>query len=59
MGQARAVVVKRFVVRDTVEERILALQTRKHALAHTLLGGAGAAALRDQRLDDLKTLFGL
>ena len=43
IGQTRPVMVYRLVARDTVEERILALQQRKRALADTALGGAERA----------------
>jgi superfamily II DNA or RNA helicase len=44
IGQDRPVMVYRLVVRDTVEERILALQDKKRELSEAALGGAGAAA---------------
>ncbi len=44
IGQTRPVFVHRLVARDTVEERILALQDRKRALAEAALGGADAGA---------------
>ncbi|MFO0740982.1 MAG: DEAD/DEAH box helicase [Labilithrix sp.] len=44
IGQDRPVMVYRLVAKDTVEERILALQERKRALADVALGEAGAAA---------------
>ncbi len=44
MGQERPVIVYRMVAKDTVEERILALQEKKRALADVALGAAGAAA---------------
>jgi superfamily II DNA or RNA helicase len=44
IGQTRPVLIARLVSQDTVEERILALQSRKRALAETALGGAGRAA---------------
>jgi superfamily II DNA or RNA helicase len=43
IGQTRAVVVHRLVARDTVEERILALQERKRELADLALGEAEQA----------------
>ncbi|MCW5831561.1 MAG: DEAD/DEAH box helicase [Labilithrix sp.] len=43
-GQERPVIVYRMVARDTVEERILALQEKKRALADVALGDAGGAA---------------
>ena len=44
IGQDRPVLVYRLVARDTVEERILALQSRKRDLADSALGGAAGAA---------------
>lgn len=55
IGQTREVVVTRFVIADTVEERILALQERKRALAEGALHGSDKAQLR---IEDLKMLFG-
>jgi superfamily II DNA or RNA helicase len=52
MGQRSAVTVYRLVAKDTVEERILALQARKRALADAALdeGTLGAALTRDDLL---------
>jgi SNF2 family DNA or RNA helicase len=44
IGQDRPVLVHRLVARDTVEERILALQDRKRKLAEAAVGQAGEAA---------------
>lgn len=44
IGQDRPVFVHRLVAKDTVEERILALQARKRALAEAAVGGAEVAA---------------
>jgi len=43
IGQDRPVLVYRLVARDTVEERILALQEQKRALARAALAGADRA----------------
>jgi SNF2 family DNA or RNA helicase len=43
IGQTRPVMVYRIVARDTVEERILALQEHKRAIADTALGAAERA----------------
>lgn len=43
IGQDKPVFVHRLVARDTVEERILALQDRKRALAEAAIGEGGAA----------------
>jgi superfamily II DNA or RNA helicase len=51
IGQDRPVIVYRVVARDTVEERILALQEKKRALADVALGDAsGAAAITREEL---------
>jgi SNF2 family DNA or RNA helicase len=44
IGQDKPVFVHRLVARDTVEEKILALQERKRATAAVALDGAGGAA---------------
>ena len=44
IGQTRPVLVHRLVARDTVEERILALQQHKRALADVALADAASAA---------------
>ena len=55
IGQDRPVVVHRLVAGDTVEERILALQARKRALADAALGEPTAAAALTR--DDLLALL--
>jgi SNF2 family DNA or RNA helicase len=51
IGQERPVLVHRLVAQDTVEERILALQESKRALAAAAIdGGAGAELTRDDLL---------
>ncbi|HEY6558581.1 MAG TPA: DEAD/DEAH box helicase [Polyangiaceae bacterium] len=51
IGQDRPVMVYRLVARDTVEERILALQERKRALFDAALGdAAGAVAITREEL---------
>ncbi len=44
IGQTRPVMVYRLVVAGSIEERLLALQSRKAALADAVLGGLGGAA---------------
>jgi SNF2 family DNA or RNA helicase len=52
IGQDKPVLVHRLVARDTVEERILALQERKRALAEAAVqGGAAAGITKDELLD--------
>ena len=55
IGQTRPVMVYRLVVAGSIEERLLALQSRKAALADAVLGGLGGdAALQPA---DLATLL--
>ncbi|MCU0231645.1 MAG: DEAD/DEAH box helicase [Acidobacteria bacterium] len=59
IGQDRPVLVTRLVAEATVEERILALQQRKRALAEAALGGdAAAASAGGLSRDDLLELLG-
>jgi SNF2 family DNA or RNA helicase len=53
IGQTRPVFVYRLVAKNTVEERILALQERKRDLVDLALEGAAAAITRE----DLLSLF--
>ena len=55
IGQDKPVMVYRMVAKDTVEERILDLQTRKRALANAALSEAGGAAAITR--DDLLALL--
>ena len=55
IGQDKPVFVYRLVAAGTVEERILALQAKKRALADTVLAGATAAASLTR--DDLLALL--
>ncbi|KAI0313327.1 SNF2 family N-terminal domain-containing protein [Amylostereum chailletii] len=59
LGQAREVVVERFVIADTVEDRILALQERKRLLAEGSLGEGDGKKLGRLTVRDLTRLFGL
>ena len=64
IGQTREVRVARFTVRDTVEDRILALQDRKRAMVAAAFGdeaddGFGGSSRRAQlTTEDLVFLFG-
>jgi SNF2 family DNA or RNA helicase len=54
IGQERTVIIHRMVARDTVEERILALQESKRALADKVLSGtAGSGGLTREELIEL------
>jgi SNF2 family DNA or RNA helicase len=55
IGQDRPVLIYRLVATDTVEERLLALQARKRALADAALGQADRAASLTR--DDLLALL--
>jgi superfamily II DNA or RNA helicase len=55
IGQDRPVMIYRLVARDTVEERLLALQAKKRALADAALGQADRAASLTR--DDLIALL--
>lgn len=56
MGQVRPVVVTRFIIRGTIEERILELQEKKRRLAQGALM-VHSKELRQIRLDELRLLF--
>jgi DNA repair protein RAD5 len=56
LGQKRDVQVKRFVIRDTVEQRILRLQEKKNMLVRGTL--ANRQEVQGLRLEELKELFG-
>ncbi|EEB07436.1 ubiquitin-protein ligase E3 [Schizosaccharomyces japonicus yFS275] len=55
LGQEKAVHVTRFIIRDSVEERMLKIQERKNFIAGTL--GMSKEEQRVQSLQDIKTLF--
>ncbi|EPX72722.1 ubiquitin-protein ligase E3 [Schizosaccharomyces octosporus yFS286] len=55
LGQEKQVVVTRFIVRDSVEERMLKVQERKKFIAGTL--GMSKEEQQVQSLEDIQTLF--
>jgi SNF2 family DNA or RNA helicase len=57
IGQTRRVVAYRLIARDTVEEKVEALQSRKRELAEALFG-EGAAFTGKLTRDDLTALLG-
>ena len=57
LGQKREVLVTRFVIADTIEEKILSLQEKKMALANGALGTDKRAVISKLNLADLKLLF--
>ncbi|KAF4663681.1 hypothetical protein FOL47_005599 [Perkinsus chesapeaki] len=61
LGQTREVKAIKFIVQDTIEERILLLQEKKQLVSDTTIGGDESATYRLQQLSlqDLKFLFKL
>ena len=57
IGQAYPVRVKRFLMQETVEDRILLLQAKKTALVGAALGSRSSTEARAMRVEDLKMLF--
>ncbi len=53
IGQTKPVFVYNLIVAGSVEERMLALQQRKRALADSLLAHDGSVALSEGEIDDL------
>ena len=56
IGQTQPVFAYRLIARDTVEEKLLDLQTAKRDLADAILGGEGKS-VRDLTADDLRLLL--
>ncbi|XP_073824210.1 transcription termination factor lodestar [Musca autumnalis] len=59
VGQKKDVIIYKFMCKDTVEERIKALQDHKMELANGVLTGARASEGSKLTMDDLKGLFGI
>jgi DNA repair protein RAD5 len=57
LGQTKPVFVTRYIIKGTVEKRIMKIQRTKTALINASLSGAG----KDKRvaLADIKKIFGL
>ncbi|KAG0206222.1 DNA helicase rad5 [Mortierella sp. NVP41] len=55
IGQTRPVMVKRFIIQDSVEEKILSIQNRKNALASGL--GMTKVEAQGARMEDLQEIF--
>jgi SNF2 family DNA or RNA helicase len=53
IGQQNPVIVHRLVAKDTIEERILELQSRKRALLDAAVGGPGGGSLTRTEILDL------
>jgi SNF2 family DNA or RNA helicase len=58
IGQTKSVFVYKLIAADTVEERIVALQERKAALATLALSGEDGVALPAMDAEDIDYLFG-
>jgi SNF2 family DNA or RNA helicase len=58
IGQPRPVFAYRIVARDTVEEKILALQQKKRTLAETVLGAGERSLVGSLSAEDLRELLG-
>ncbi|KAH3761252.1 SNF2 superfamily RAD5 protein [Pelomyxa schiedti] len=56
LGQKRPVMVTRFVIKDTIEEKIMNMQEKKKLLAAGALG-LKTQELRNLRLEELRLLF--
>jgi len=59
VGQKREVMIHKFLVKNTVEERINKLQCKKLELASNMLSGAKKRDSNKLSLQDLNTLFGV
>ncbi|KDR65835.1 hypothetical protein GALMADRAFT_131232 [Galerina marginata CBS 339.88] len=59
IGQEKEVFVKRLVVEDTIEDRMLQLQDVKTGLAEAALGEGTGAKLHKLSVKDIKYLFGM
>lgn len=57
MGQTRPVFVHRFLIDDSIEDRILAIQARKTALVGAALAGSRGEEEKSEALQNLELLF--
>lgn len=56
IGQTKEVFVKRYIIKGTVEERMLELKARKRVMTQGVMGGDMEEA-KQHRLEDLNLLF--
>ena len=56
MGQTKSVFAYRLIARNTVEEKILELQSQKHALADALIS-ANSSLLKSLTAEDLQAIL--
>ncbi|KAI6030080.1 SNF2 family N-terminal domain-containing protein [Pisolithus marmoratus] len=59
LGQEKEVYIKRLVVRDTIEERMLRLQEVKSDLADAALGEGNGIKLHKMSVREIQALFGM
>ena len=59
IGQTRPVKVIRFVMKDSIEERMIAIQEAKAAIGKGAIQKLSAEEVRKTRLGDLKSLFSI
>ncbi|KAI0351250.1 hypothetical protein OH77DRAFT_1430072 [Trametes cingulata] len=59
LGQEKEVYVKRFIIRNSIEERILRLQETKTQLADAALGEGTGMKLQKLSVKQIKDLFGM
>ena len=61
LGQKKEVFIYKFIIEETIEERILILQEKKKDLALGAFGGKkkSASEAREQRINDIKVLIDL
>ncbi|KAI0061315.1 hypothetical protein BV25DRAFT_1826795 [Artomyces pyxidatus] len=59
LGQEKDVFVKRLVIENTIEERMLKLQELKVGLADAALGEGSGMKLHKMSVKEIKTLFGM
>jgi len=57
VGQIREVKIHKFLIENSIEERVLLLQEKKLKLANDVLTGAKRSGVNKLTLDDLKMLF--
>lgn len=56
-GQSRDVIIRRYLIKDSVEERLLKVQSRKQDVADGALGVATEEDKKKARMSELKLLF--
>ncbi len=58
MGQKRPVTIIKYIVKDSMEERMLEVQKRKQAISEMSLDQKlSKKELHDRRIEDLKIMF--